>query len=94
MRDVVSTVLLVAGVALVVLAGLGVLLMRDALERIHYLGLMGPAACCAGAAVFVHEGFSLIGDKALLLGAFLLLSSPALAHVTARAIRRLGARSG
>jgi multicomponent Na+:H+ antiporter subunit G len=92
MREVVATVLLVGGVALAVIAGLGLLLMRDALERLHYVGLLIPAACCAGLAVFVREGFSLIGNKALLLAAFLLVTSPVVSHVTARAIHRLGAR--
>lgn len=92
MREAVSTVLLVAGVALVVLAGLGVVLMRDALERIHYLGLLGPAACCAGLAILVREGFSVIGNKSLLTGVFVLATSPVVTHVTARTIHRMGAR--
>jgi multisubunit Na+/H+ antiporter MnhG subunit len=35
-------------------------------------------------AVVVHDSFSLIGNKALLLAAFLLVSGPVLTHVTAR----------
>ena len=33
----------------------------------------------------MREGFSLIGDKALLVAVFVLLTSPVLSHVTARA---------
>ena len=81
------TALLVAGVALELLACLGVLLMRDALDRLHYTGAGTLAALCLAAAVLVRESFSVIGNKAIALAAFLLLTSPVLAHVTARAIR-------
>lgn len=36
-------------------------------------------------AIPLRQGFSLIGDKALLIGVFVLLTSPLLSHVTARA---------
>ena len=81
------TALLVAGVALELLACLGVLLMRDALDRLHYTALGTLAALCIAAAVLVRDSFSLVGNKAIALAAFLLLTSPVLAHVTARAIR-------
>jgi multicomponent Na+:H+ antiporter subunit G len=88
-RDVVVTVLLFAGVAIAVLAALGVVLMRDAFERLHYVGAMSPAAACLAAAVVVRESFSLIGNKAIVLGVFVLVTSPVMAHVTARAIRAM-----
>ena len=40
------------------------------------------------AAILAREGFSLIGDKALLIAFFLLVSAPVLSHVTARAAFR------
>jgi multicomponent Na+:H+ antiporter subunit G len=85
-RDVTVTVLLFAGVALAVLATLGVLLMRDAFERLHYLGPASLSAGCLAAAVVVRESFSLIGNKAIALAAFVLITSPVVAHVTARAL--------
>lgn len=88
MRDVVVTVLLVAGLALAVIATLGVVLMRDAFERLHYLGPAGLAAACFAAAIFVRESFSIIGDKAILLAVFVLVTSPVITHVTARALWR------
>jgi hypothetical protein len=39
----------------------------------------------------VRDSFSLIGSRAILIGAFLLVSSPVLTHATARAIHA-GAR--
>ena len=86
MRDVVMWGLLGIGVAVQVFAALGVLLMRDALDRLHYVGAsaVGIAGVCA--AVVVGEGPSLIGLKAVLTAAFLLVTGPVLAHATARAI--------
>jgi multisubunit Na+/H+ antiporter MnhG subunit len=91
-RHVAATVLLIAGGSLQALAVLGVLVMRDTLDRLHYVGLAGYGALCVGVAVLVRESFSLIGDKALFTGALLILVGPVLVHVTARSllIRRHG----
>jgi multicomponent Na+:H+ antiporter subunit G len=86
MRDAAVTVLLVAGVALELLCCAGVLLMRGALERLHYAGATTAGALLIGAAVVVRDSFSLIGSRAILTGAFLLVSSPVLTHATARAL--------
>ena len=88
MRDAIATVLLVAGVAVQLLALLGVLLMRSALDRLHYAGLTTLAGLLLPAAVLVRDSFSLIGNRAILLAAFSLLTGPALVHMTARAIHR------
>jgi multisubunit Na+/H+ antiporter MnhG subunit len=87
MRDVAVTALLAAGVAVELLACLGTLLMRDALDRLHYAGAATLAFVCIATAVVVRDSFSLIGDKALALAAFALVTSPVLVHMTARAIR-------
>jgi len=86
-RDLVSTVLLVAGVAVLVLSVLGVTLMRDAYDRLHYVGLAGFGALLVGVAILVQESWSLIGDKALAAGALLVLAGPVLVHTTARSLR-------
>jgi multicomponent Na+:H+ antiporter subunit G len=85
-RDVVMWVLVGAGVAIQVFAALGVVLMRDALDRLHYVGASAVGIALVAAAVIVSEGPSLIGLKALLTAAFLLVTGPVLAHATARAI--------
>jgi multisubunit Na+/H+ antiporter MnhG subunit len=86
MRDAAVTALLVAGVACGLLSCLGVLLMRDALDRLHYVGAGTPAVLFVAAAVLVRESASLAGNKAIALAAFTLIAAPVLAHVTARAI--------
>jgi multisubunit Na+/H+ antiporter MnhG subunit len=85
MREVVAGVLLFAGVGLELAAALGVAAMRGVLQRVHYTGLAMLGSVPIAAAVVVRESFSLASIGPLLLCAYLLISSPVLAHVTARA---------
>ena len=96
MRDIVVAVLLAAGVAIELLCCLGVVVMRGTYARLHYGAPAGLGAMLLGLAVLLRQGFSLIGDKAMLIGVFVLLMSPILSHVTARAahIRTLGDPGG
>ena len=61
--------------------------MGDVYDRLHFSapGMLGFV--CMAAAVLVQNSFSLVGDKALLVAVFLLISSPILTHATARATR-------
>jgi multisubunit Na+/H+ antiporter MnhG subunit len=86
MRDTVAWVLLAAGSAVQVMAVLGVVLLRDALDRLHYLAPSSLAALLIAAAIVVRESFSLIAIYALLLAGFLVFTGPVLAHATGRAI--------
>jgi multisubunit Na+/H+ antiporter MnhG subunit len=86
LRDVVTWSLVAIGVAVQVLATLGVVLMRDALDRLHYVGASTLGVACLCAAVVVRDSFSLIGLKAIVAGAFMLVSGPVLVHATAHAI--------
>lgn len=86
MRSAVAYVLLGAGGALQLFAVLGVVLLRDALDRLHFLGPSMLATALIVAAIVVRESFSLIGWTALLLAAFVLFTGPVLAHVTGRAL--------
>lgn len=83
----IATALLVLGVAVEIVAVLGVTAMRDVFDRLHYVGLAGFGALLVGISVLVREGFSLVGDKALVTGAFLALFGPVLVHATARSMR-------
>jgi multisubunit Na+/H+ antiporter MnhG subunit len=86
-RHAIPTVLLVAGVALEVIAVLGVSVMRDVLDRLHYVSLAGFGALLVAISILCAESFSLIGDKALVTGALLVLVGPVLVHATARSLR-------
>ena len=91
-RAVVAVILLIAGGLFEVLAVVGLCAMRDVYDRLHYVGLAGFGALLIAVAVLVRESFSLIGDKALLVGVVLVLTGPVLVHTTMRSflIRELG----
>ncbi len=77
--------LLVIGVGTEILCCVGVLVMRSAYARLHYTAPAGLGVLLLALAILLREGFSLIGDKALLIAVFVLVSAPVLSHVTARA---------
>jgi monovalent cation/proton antiporter MnhG/PhaG subunit len=91
-RAVAAVILLIAGGLLELIAVLGICVMRDAYDRLHYPGLAGFGAFLICLAVLIRESFSLIGDKALLVGVIIVLTSPILAQTTVRSllIRELG----
>jgi multicomponent Na+:H+ antiporter subunit G len=92
-RDVIAVAFLIIGVGFVVLSCIGVLVMRNAYDRLHYVGpasVLSPVAIAA--AVVVKEGLSQSGVKAILIALVLLFISPVLSHATARAayVREFG----
>jgi monovalent cation/proton antiporter MnhG/PhaG subunit len=86
-RDVAVAALLVVGVACILLSCVGVLAMRGVYDRLHFSSLSTLGAVALAVAVTVREPLSLIGNKALLLVVFFLVTSPILVHVTSRAAR-------
>jgi multisubunit Na+/H+ antiporter MnhG subunit len=87
-KDVFSDILLGLAVLIVAGASLGVLLMRDAYQKLHFVT---PAALVApflvALAVMVRMGlYENTGETFLALG-FLVVSGPYLSHTTMRAIR-------
>jgi multisubunit Na+/H+ antiporter MnhG subunit len=86
-RHVVAGVLLFSGAGLELIAVLGLAVMRDVYDRLHYVGLAGFGALLVGVSIVVRESFSLIGDKALATGALVALLGPVLVHTTARSLR-------
>ncbi len=86
-RHVTAVVVLIAGVTIEVVAVLGVVAMRDALDRLHYVGLASVGALLVGVSILLRSGFSLLGDKALLTGVLLIVFSPVVVHTTARSLR-------
>ena len=85
-RITVATVLLIAGGAIEVIAVIGLCALRDVYDRLHYVGLASFGAPLIAAAIVFRESFSLIGDKALLVAAVLVLSGPVLVHTTLRSL--------
>jgi multisubunit Na+/H+ antiporter MnhG subunit len=83
---VAAIVLLVAGGALELVAVLGLCVMRSVYDRLHYVGVAGFGALLVGVSIVVRESFSLIGDKALLVGVVLVITGPILVQSTARSL--------
>ena len=83
----VTTIVLIVGVGLELFAVLGMVVMRNAFDRLHYVGLAGYGALLVAISILIRESWSLIGDKALLTGAVLVLIGPVLVHTTMRSLR-------
>jgi multicomponent Na+:H+ antiporter subunit G len=84
--NVLVAVLLGASVAGVAVSAIGVLVARDAVDRLHYLG---PATVVGGGgvllAVAVQEGASWVTVRVAVIVALLVVVGPVLGHATARA---------
>src|SRR4051794_3104850 len=90
LQDVAVYLLLGAGVACELIACLGVIAMRDAYDRLHYVAAASLGAVLIAGAVGAREGAGGVGVKATIGGGFLLIASPAAAPGTARASRASG----
>lgn len=85
--SVAVAILITVGVAVELGCCVGVLVMDDAYDKLHYLGpaaIVGPLAIAA--AIVVRESLSQAGIKALLTAGLLTVASPVLSHATARAL--------
>ncbi len=87
-RDVVAYLLLGLAVLVVAGAGLGILLMRDAYQKLHFVT---PAALVAPVlvtlALLVRSGLTENTGETCLALVFLVIAGPYLSHATMRAIR-------
>ena len=89
-RDLIVDVLLGFGVGAELICCLGVLLMRNAFDRLHYSSAattVGPVLI--GAAVLVRESVSAGGLQTIATVSLLFLLNPVVLIATARAARRI-----
>jgi monovalent cation/proton antiporter MnhG/PhaG subunit len=85
---VVADVLLGMAVLLVLACSLGVLVMRDVYQRLHFVGPISMVApVLVGLAVSVRSGWLANTGETWLALAFVLVASPYLSHATIRAAR-------
>ena len=87
-RGIAVDVLLALAVAIVLASSVGLLVMRDVYQKIHYLtpaGLVAPVV--VGVAALVQSGLTLDTAETGLALLFVLISSPILPHATIRAAR-------
>lgn len=86
-REIVSAVLLYAGVAVQLLCCAGLVAIRSPFARLHCLGpatLLGPLLIAA--AVVTREAFNQAGVKAILVALVFLVTGPVMTHVLGRAM--------
>lgn len=92
-REIVTDALLALAVGLTAASAVGVLVMKDAAARLHYVA---PATVVAplflAAAVFVREGLNQNTGETLLAVGFMVAAGPYLSHATLRAMHRREAR--
>lgn len=82
-----AAVLVAVGVAVELACCLGVVVMRDVYDKLHFTGpatILGPLALAG--AIVVKEGLNQAGVKALLVAGLLLIANPVLTHATGRAL--------
>jgi monovalent cation/proton antiporter MnhG/PhaG subunit len=85
---VLAGALLVLGVLVCLGSSLGVLVMRDAYDRLHFTGPANTVGAAAvGAAVIVEQGLSAASVKVGLILVIVGFTNPLLVHATARAGR-------
>ena len=92
MVDVLSAALLLTGVALAVVAGVGLVRFPDVFSRMHAAtkpATLGVLLVGSGAALRVDEGSDAL--KILLVVAFQFVTAPVAAHMIGRAAYRTGA---
>jgi multisubunit Na+/H+ antiporter MnhG subunit len=87
-REIIIDILLALAVLIALGSSVGVLVMRDAYQKLHYVT---PAAVVApglvGLAVLAHSGFTENSAQTGLALVFVLAGGPVLAHATIRAAR-------
>lgn len=87
--QVVAGVLLGAGVLVAVASAIGALVMRDALDRLHFLSAVTSlAAPLLGGAMAVENGWGLTTAGILFTVFLLALSGPVLESATGRLVAR------
>lgn len=80
--------LIISAVAAELLCCLGLVVMRDVYDRLHYaLAASSVPPFLLAAAVLVEEGWTQPGINALVIALALFFLTPVLAHATARAAR-------
>lgn len=87
LTTIAAAVLVTVGVAVELACCVGVVVMRDVYDKLHFTGpatILGPLALAG--AIVVQEGLNQAGIKALLVAALLLVANPVLTHATGRAL--------
>jgi multicomponent Na+:H+ antiporter subunit G len=86
MRTIAADVMLGVAVLIVLGCSVGIVVMRDVYQKLHYLGPLGTLApVLVGLAVLVQSGWSANSLQTWLAIVFIAVSAPFLGHATSRA---------
>jgi multisubunit Na+/H+ antiporter MnhG subunit len=86
--EILADVLLGLAVVIVMASSIGVLVMRDTYQKLHYItpiSLVAPVL--VGLSVLAHSGFHENTAETWLALTFMVIASPVLSHATIRAAR-------
>ena len=86
-RHVAAEVLVWMGVALILIACVGMVAVRSAYDRLHFSSPAILGVILVAASIVVKESFSLIGNKSVLIALLVLLGSPILTQASGRVAR-------
>ncbi len=88
LSDVIAYVLLGFGVLVTLISCVGVLVMPNVFDRLHYTAPASTIGAFAiSLSIVVEEGWHASSVKAMLVFALLFVTNPVLTHATARAAR-------
>ena len=86
-----SGFLIVCGVVALLIGSLGLLRLPDVYCRIHAVGMIDTAgASFIILGMIIHEGFTLVSVKLVLIGVFLFFTSPIATHAVAQVAYKSG----
>ena len=82
---------IVCGVVALLIGSLGLLRLPDVYCRIHAVGMIDTAgASFIILGLIIHEGFTLVSVKLVLIGVFLFFTSPIATHAVAQVAHKSG----
>ena len=86
-----SGIFIVCGVVALLIGSLGLLRLPDVFCRIHAVGMIDTAgASFIILGMIIHEGFTLVSVKLVLIGVFLFFTSPIATHAVAQVAHKSG----
>lgn len=88
MRAIAADIFLGLGAAMVIVSSVGILVMRTAYDKLHYVtpaSLVAPISI--GVAILIQSGWSSRSAQTWLAIGFMVIASPYLSHATIRAAR-------
>ena len=86
-----SGIFIVCGVVALLIGSLGLLRLPDVYCRIHAVGMIDTAgASFIILGMIIHEGFTLVSVKLVLIGVFLFFTSPIATHAVGQVAHKSG----